>query len=294
MRLREWISVLPQYALPQHALARVAYSLTRWRFGPWKNLSIRWFCARFRVDLGEAENENAESYPTFNAFFTRALKPGARPVDTSGHAVISPVDGIVSRAGRLDGGMIVQAKGRSYSVDALLGPDSGSGEFADGAYFTLYLSPRHYHRVHMPLRGRLEQMTYIPGRLFSVNEVTTNQVPGLFTRNERLVFRFATHCGPVVVCMVGAIFVAGMETVWHGEVAPARNRQWTRYDYVNRETAITFDKGAEIARFNMGSTVILLFGKDVVEWDGSLVPGVEVKMGQQIGIYSTFPSPGYR
>lgn len=275
--------MLPQYVLPQHGLSRLAYALTRWTFGPWKALLIRSFIRAYGVDLREAEQDDAAAYATFNAFFTRALKPGIRNIDAALDAVVSPVDGIVSQAGRLDGDTLIQAKGRSYSSTVLLGPGGRAGDFADGVFATFYLSPRHYHRVHMPIPGRLEVMTYIPGRLFSVNDATTNQVDQLFARNERITCRFDTRCGPLMVCMVGAIFVAGMETVWHGEVTRARGGQPTQNFYAGRDRALTFDKGVEIARFNMGSTVILLFAKGAVDWESGLVSGVEVKMGQTIG-----------
>lgn len=289
----EYFKVLPQYLLPHHLVSGLAFRLARCKWGPCKNFLIRSFIRRFAVDLREAQQEAIGAFPDFNAFFTRELKSGIRPIAGPDAAVVSPVDGQISQIGVIHGGDIIQAKGRSYTAASLFGDGGdGSAPFADGRFITLYLAPRNYHRVHLPLRGRLEQMTYLPGRLFSVNADSTDRINGLFARNERILCRFVTDCGPMIVCMVGALLVGGMETVWHGQVTPAGVRRRMRCDYNDGRKPITYDKGAEIARFNMGSTVILLFEKDAVEWESDLAPGTTVKMGQKIGTASsTFPSP---
>jgi len=272
-----------QQVLPQHALTALVYQLTRCRV-PWaKDFLIRNFCRIYRVDLGEAELTDAGAYPSFNAFFTRALQTGARPVDPAPDALVSPVDGRVSQIGRIRDGLLVQAKGRDYSVAALLGDSPADAErFSGGSFATLYLAPHNYHRIHMPCAARLQHMRYIPGRLFSVNESSVEEIDNLFARNERVVCTFDGP-GRVVVCPVGALFVGSMETVWHGEITPARERHITDFDYSSTAPVRDFARGDEMGRFNMGSTVILLFEEGRVEWDTKLGPGSEVRVGQRIG-----------
>lgn len=271
-----------QHLLPKQLLSHAVHRLMRSRT-PWlKNLLIRNFLKGYAVDMAEAEHSDAFSYPSFNAFFTRGLRPGVRPVaDTA--AIVSPVDGIVSQAGLLDGHSILQAKGRHYSVVELLGGDENrAARYAGGQFACLYLAPYNYHRIHMPLAGTVEEVLYVPGALFSVNAATARAVPRLFARNERVVCEFATAAGRMALVMVGALFVGSMETVWAGEInpPPRRNRvpQPLRQG-VGRELAL----GQEMGRFNMGSTVILLFEPGRVTLHPSMRPGAAVRMGEVIG-----------
>jgi phosphatidylserine decarboxylase len=271
-----------QYLLPQHLLSRwigrIAESETPWV----KNTFINWFVRRYNVDMSEAENADPLSYRNFNAFFTRALRADARPLATIANSIVCPADGSVSQAGRIESGRILQAKGQWYSALELIGGDETvAAAFNEGHFATIYLSPRDYHRVHMPVGGKLERMIYVPGDLFSVNQTTADNVPRLFARNERLVCIFSTDCGPVAVILVGAMIVAAIETVWAGQIAPA-----IAHDKVRNEAAsapVQLDKGAEMGRFKLGSTVVLLFGKDAVTWSEALTAGNTVRMGQQIG-----------
>lgn len=270
--------------LPHHLLSWVMYWITRNQWPPLKNLLIKTIIRSYRVEMQDARESDPEKYSSFNAFFTRELRPEARPVDEDKLAIVSPVDGSVSQAQCIEDGRIFQAKGQDYSLDELLGSDSEWTECFQGGHFaTLYLSPRDYHRVHMPMDGRLLQMTHVPGRLFSVSPSTTRVVPALFSRNERVINIFDTVSGPMAVIMVGAIFVASMDTVWAGTVAPA-SRRITHWDYSGTPpTPVQLQKGDELGRFNMGSTVILLFPKDKADWNESLVPGSRVRMGELIG-----------
>ena len=270
-----------QYLLPQHLLSRWIGRLAASEI-PWlKNTFIRWFVRRYNVDMNEAVHTDPTAYPSFNAFFTRALRDGARAIDPGADAVACPADGAVSQAGRIEGGRILQAKGQWYSALELLGGDAElTAAFDDGAFATIYLSPRDYHRVHMPVAGKLRRTLYLPGDLFSVNQTTADNVPRLFARNERLVCVFDTDCGPLAVILVGAMIVAAIETVWAGQIAPAALRQ-IRNDLPG--TPVELDKGAEMGRFKLGSTVVLLFGKNAVTWDDALTAGAAVRMGQSIG-----------
>ncbi|OBS10446.1 phosphatidylserine decarboxylase [Acidihalobacter prosperus] len=276
--LKSW----PLYLLPHHALSRVIYALTRIR-SPLAAPVIRWFVRAYSVDLAEAEYPRPREYPSFNAFFTRALRADARPIDTAPEAVVSPVDGTVSAAGAIDAERIFQAKGRDYSLVELLAGEAHADDYRGGRFATLYLSPRDYHRIHMPIDGTLRHMTYIPGRLFSVAPHTVATIPRLFARNERVVAHFDTPAGPMAVVMVGAINVAAIETVWAGLVTPPAGRHVCELSYpVEGETAVRLRRGEELGRFNMGSTVILLFGADGVAWSDNLASGQTVRMGRMI------------
>jgi len=276
---------LPQYLWPQRLLTGLTYRLTRARL-PWlKDALIRGFVRHFRVDLAEALEPDARAYPDFNAFFTRALKPGVRPVATGDRVVCCPVDGAVSQIGVADDDRLVQAKGRTFSLAALLGGDPERARpFRGGAFATLYLSPRDYHRIHMPLAGRLRVMVHVPGKLFSVSPLTARAVPDLFARNERVVALFDTPAGPMAVVLVGAINVASIETVWAGAITPPLGKTVRQWSYPpNGEGSVRLDKGAELGRFNMGSTVILLFGRGAARWKPDIRPGAAVRMGQVLG-----------
>ena len=276
---------LPQYLLPQRLLTRLVYRLARVRT-PWlKDALIRHFARRFRVKLDEAQESDPRAYPDFNAFFTRALKPGARPVAPGDWAVCCPVDGAVSQIGVADADTLLQAKGRSFSLTALLGGDPERARpFQGGVFATLYLSPRDYHRIHLPLAGRLREMVHIPGKLFSVSPLTTRMVPELFARNERVATVFDTPAGPMALVLVGAINVASIETVWAGTITPPLGTVIRRWSYPpNGDGAVRLDKGAELGRFNMGSTVIVLFGPGAVRWEAAIRAGMTVRMGQRLG-----------
>ena len=276
-RLKAWL----QYPLPQHLISRLTYRLTRTRHTGFKDWMIRRFIRRFGVDMGEAAQEDLKAYATFNAFFTRALKIGARPVDMTAEALVSPVDGSVSQMGAIEGERIFQAKGRDYTTLELLGRDAVAADrFEGGAFAALYLSPRDYHRIHMPIAGVLTRMLHVPGRLFSVNPPTTRAVPRLFARNERVVCLFETEAGPMALVMVGAMNVASIETVWAGEVTPPERSEVRAWDYSRGE--VQLEKGAELGRFNMGSTVILLFGRERIRWEVGYGPGGPVRMGRKI------------
>lgn len=271
-----------QYLVPQHGLSRAAGWLANCRWPLVKKPFIRWFVRRYQVDMSEAVQEDALAYEHFNAFFTRALKADARPVDAADKTIVCPADGSVNQIGAISEGRLLQAKGRTYSVAELLGGDADlAAEFEDGQFATIYLSPSNYHRVHMPLEGTLQQMTVIPGDLFSVNDATAREVPRLFARNERAVTLFDTEAGPMAVVLVGAMIVAGIETVWAGEVAPFSRRIATSH-YGNR-APITLARGVEMGRFKLGSTVVVLLGKNKVSWAEHLQAGSKTRMGEAMG-----------
>jgi len=280
--LPNFIFIALQYLLPQHLLSRCVGRLAECRGVKTKNLLIKAFATHFVVDMSEAEEEDLSQYENFNAFFTRALKPDARPICEESKAIVSPADGAVSEIGDIELGSVMQAKGQYYSLISLLGGDAGlTNALMGGKFVTVYLSPRDYHRVHMPYAGRLLKMTYVPGQLFSVNQATANKVPGLFARNERLVCEFEADFGRFAVVLVGAMIVAGIETVWAGEVAPVKPRLHSvAYD---QQTEILLQKGEEMGRFKLGSTAIILFPENTVEWQQDLSNGSAVKMGQALG-----------
>jgi len=271
-----------QYLLPQHGLSRLMHTAVRIR-RPWvKNAMIRAICKLYRVDLTEAACDSLDSFDCFNTFFTRALKTGARPICSEPDAIACPADGAISQIGAIEGKLLFQAKGHSFKLADLLGGDEGEAEkFESGSFVTVYLSPRDYHRIHLPVAGTLAAMTHVPGELFSVNVATTENVPNLFARNERVICYFDTAAGPMAVILVGAIFVSSIETVWHGEVTPPRSKTIRRWDYSTQ--GLSFERCAEIGRFNMGSTVIVLFGTGHARWSSKLQAGSSVKMGVSLG-----------
>lgn len=285
MHLADRLFVALQSLIPQRWLSARLYRLARLTWPPLKDLMIRAFIRHYRVDLSEALEPDPRAYPHFNAFFTRALKADARPMDPDPQAILSPVDGVISQIGTIDEGRLFQAKGHTYRVEELLALAPGEPHpFAGGRFATLYLSPRDYHRIHMPLAGRLEQMVYVPGRLFGVNSATAALVPHLFARNERLICRFATEAGPMAVILVGALIVGGLETVWAGEITPPhRGPEPERWDYPPEAPSIQLARGQELGRFNLGSTVILLLPGQTAEWDPKRVAGSPIKVGQRLG-----------
>ena len=283
IRFTDTLFALPQYLLPHHLLSRSMGLLTRSRNRFWKNLLIKWFVWHYGVDLGEAEQPDLTAYPSFNRFLTRALHSGVRPRPEDPAAIVSPADGVVSQFGVITDGEIIQAKGKTYGVTELLGGDALQAEaFHGGRFATVYLSPRDYHRLHMPIAGRLEAMVHVPGRLFSVNSATTAVIPNLFARNERVVAFFETEAGPMALVLVGALFVASIETLWHGVVTPPMGRRIRTWRY--QDDAPLLQCGEEMGRFNMGSTVIVLFGEQSIEWGGHLSSGAAIRMGQPIGV----------
>jgi phosphatidylserine decarboxylase len=282
--MQQRLFILSQYLLPHHLLSRLIGYAAECRTTWFKSRLINWFAKQYQVDMSEAAVEQLDAYEHFNAFFTRALKDGARPLDSSADAVLCPADGAVSQLGKIEHGRIFQAKGHSFSVLELLGGDSNrAAEFMGGEFATIYLSPKDYHRVHMPLAGTLREMIYVPGRLFSVNQTTAENVPELFARNERAVCIFDTERGPMAVVLVGAMIVASIETVWAGLITPPkRELKSTRYDSAAR-APIELAKGAELGRFKLGSTAIVLFGPEQVQWASELGASSAVRMGQRLG-----------
>ncbi|HYE35223.1 archaetidylserine decarboxylase [Methylocaldum sp.] len=278
----ERLFALGQYVLPQHRLSRLMGSITRCRNTVFKDAMIRSFIKLYGVDMEQALDPDPAAYGCFNEFFTRALKPETRPIAPAPDAVICPADGTVSRIGAITEGRIIQAKGKNFSVTDLLGGHAQNAKlFANGRFATIYLSPRDYHRLHMPLSGTLREMTHVPGKLFSVNAATTANVSNLFARNERVITLFDTEAGPMALVLVGAIFVASIETVWHGIVTPPTGATLRTWHYPENPPVLS--RGQEMGRFNMGSTVIVLFGDNVVEWEESLTADSIVCMGQSLG-----------
>jgi phosphatidylserine decarboxylase len=270
-----------QYLLPHHLLSRLVFRFMRIRLAPLKNVQIAVVGGLARVDWSESKHQSYGDFETFNAFFTRELAKGARPLDPDPEAFVSPSDGRISQCGRITNDRILQAKGHHYSVRSLLANDPDSLEFLNGFFHTIYLSPRDYHRVHMPLRGTLQRMIHVPGRVFSVSPATVRQIPNLFARNERVVSLFATPHGPMALVLVGAMLVSSMETVWSGVVTPPRGRKIARGDWSRRD--ISLQRGDEMGRFNMGSTVILLLPPGAVSSIENYEPGDPVLMGQKLG-----------
>ncbi len=268
-----------QYVLPKQLLTRLVGVLAGAKLGKATTWAIQRFAAIYHINTAEMA-EDMESFATFNDFFARALKPDARPIDAAENSIVSPADGRISQYGTLLKNLQLQAKDHYFSVDSLLGDAQNAAAFTDGSFITVYLSPSDYHRVHMPFAGRLLQMTYIPGELFSVNPLYTQNIPELFARNERVVCLFDTALGKMAVVLVGAAIVRSITTVWAGVVAPNRSRQVTVFDYSDQD--IRFNKGDEIGRFTMGSTVICLFGKNAVEFAADLALEQHVAVGQKI------------
>ena len=272
------MAVLPQYLLPKQAMTLLAGQIAGARGGAMTTRLIRWFIERYRVDMAEAANPDPAAYVTFNDFFTRALAPGMRPLADAD--LVCPVDGAISQLGAIEGDALLQAKGHTFTVQALVGGDATLARpFLDGHFATLYLSPKDYHRVHMPCAGRLVRMIHVPGELFSVNPTTARGVPNLFARNERVVCVFESERGPFVQVLVGATIVGSMATVWHGVVNPPRPGQVRDWRYEGAK-AVSLDKGAEMGRFLLGSTLVLLFPKGPLAFNPAWKPGAAIRMGE--------------
>ncbi|MFT5606159.1 MAG: phosphatidylserine decarboxylase [Paracoccaceae bacterium] len=274
--------IVIQYLLPQHLLSRLVGKLAETKIFWLKNLLVERFIKQYGVDMSEAAEEDHRYYATFNEFFTRKLKPGARDICPVQSEIACPADGAISQLGDIRDGRIFQAKGHEFSLFTLLGDNNEDAlPFRNGKFATVYLSPKDYHRVHMPLDGKLITTHYIPGQLFSVNQNTAENVDNLFARNERLVCLFETPAGPMAMILVGAMIVAGIETVWGGQIAPPpKTVQSQRFDKL---LAVELKKGEEMGRFMLGSTVILLFGENAVEWLPAFDAGTETRMGETLG-----------
>lgn len=284
--MKTTLFILFQQIVPQHLLSRLVGLLAE-STQPWlKNWLIKRFIAHFNVDMSEAKEPSPQAYANFNAFFTRELKENARKITLDENLVVSPADGAISEIGKVEFGRILQAKGRGYSLTALLGGDDERARpFIDGRFATIYLSPRDYHRVHMPAGAVLKESIYVPGDLYSVNQTTADNVDSLFARNERLISIFETEQGPMAMILVGAMIVAGIETVWSGQVAPPPKTPRKIFS-TQADTAIRLEQGAEMGRFKLGSTVILLFPDQAVEWIDSLRAGTAVRLGEVIGEFT--------
>jgi phosphatidylserine decarboxylase len=278
------LAVLPQYLLPKGGLTRLAGAIASAQRGATTTRLIRWFVGRYGVDMDEAAEPDITRYTSFNDFFTRALKDGARPLAQAD--LVCPVDGAISQFGRIRGAQIFQAKGHDYTTRALVGGDASlAAQFEDGHFATLYLSPKDYHRIHMPCAGRLRRMLHVPGALFSVNPTTARGVPGLFARNERLVCVFDSAAGPFVLVLVGATIVGSMATVWQGVVNPPRPGALREWHYA--EQSLSLDQGAEMGRFLLGSTVVLLFPSGGLQFSPDWAPGRGVRMGEAMASRTT-------
>lgn len=282
--MKEQFFAFIQYFLPHHLISRAVYCFVESTCPRFKNALIRRVIKQYDVDMSEADRETPEEYLHFNDFFTRSLKPGLRPLPEDESLIVSPADGEVSQLGDIENGRIFQAKGHDYSLIELLGGDSDLGqEFMGGKFATIYLSPRDYHRVHSPFGGTLRKMIHVPGRLFSVNQGTVENIPNLFARNERVVAIFDTEHGPMAVIMVGAMIVASIETVWAGLVTPIRKKVRTFEYGEDSAEQVSLKRGDEMGRFKMGSTAIVLFGKDQVDWLESFEAGSKIRMGEALG-----------
>lgn len=274
--LKKQIFIQAQRLVPQHKLSRIVGKVASSDHPVVKNAVIQVFKAKYGIDMSIAEQSDALKYESFNAFFTRALKSGCREVDAQADSIVSPADGVISQIGKIQAGEIFQAKGQQFSVDKLIGDPQLAAAFHQGEFATVYLSPRDYHRVHMPLAGRLTETLYIPGELFSVNQTTAENIPGLFARNERMVCLFDTELGRMAVVLVGAMIVAGIETVATGKVKPTGRLELEHHD-------LMLEKGDELGRFYLGSTAIVLFEKDKMAWNSQFKANSVVNMGQAMG-----------
>ena len=284
--LSDQLACLPSWLLPQHTASRLVYQLARSR-RPWlKQLLIDSLIRVYKVDLTDAAQPDPRAYPDFVSFFTRALRDDARPLAGDERTLASPADGTLSACGHIAGDELIQAKGRTFTTAELLGGDFAlAGEFTDGEFCTVYLAPRDYHRVHMPLAGTLRSMTHVPGRLFSVQGATARQVDRLFARNERLVCVFDTACGPLAVVLVGALLVSSISTVWAGQINPHGERRglWRKTYPASGEGSVSLPRGAELGYFAMGSTVILLMPSGGFAWDGAMREGGALRCGEALG-----------
>lgn len=282
MKLRARLFIALLHIIPQYFLSHMMWHLTRCEYKWFLKLILPLFIRHFKVNMKEAKNTDWRSYASFNTFFTRELKEDAREICVDEKNIASPVDGAISQHGKINTDLIFQAKGHAYSLTQLLGDREDLGKtFKNGQFNTIYLAPKDYHRIHMPVDGTLKEMIHVPGELFSVNPTTVNNVPALFARNERVICLFDTPAGPMAMILVGAIFVGSIETVWHGEVTPPRQKDIRNWNYGDEN--ISYAKGDEMGRFNMGSTVILLYANKHMDWVKELKAEQSVRLGEIIG-----------
>ncbi|AMW80175.1 phosphatidylserine decarboxylase [Acinetobacter sp. TGL-Y2] len=274
--LKKKIFIQAQRVVPQQKLSRVVGKVAASENPLLKNIVIQAFKAKYGIDMSIAEQQNALKFKSFNEFFTRSLKDGVRAIDSNPNSIVSPADGAISQLGKINDGDIFQAKGQSFSVEKLIGDPQLAEPFKQGEFATVYLSPKDYHRVHMPYAGTLTETLYIPGELFSVNQITAENIPGLFARNERMVCLFDTDLGRMAVVLVGAMIVAGIETVATGKVKPTGRLELNHHD-------LKIEKGAELGRFYLGSTAVVLFEKDKMQWDTAFKANSLVVMGEALG-----------
>jgi phosphatidylserine decarboxylase len=275
-RLKKQIFIQAQRVVPQHQLSRVVGKLAASEHPIIKNTVIQAFKAQYGIDMSIAEQSNALKFKSFNEFFTRSLKQGVRQIDTDPRSIVSPADGAISQLGKIEEGDIFQAKGQNFSVEKLIADPQLAEPFKNGHFATVYLSPKDYHRVHMPFAGTLTETLYVPGELFSVNQTTAENIPGLFARNERMVCLFDTELGRMAVVLVGAMIVAGIETVATGKVKPTGRLELNQHN-------LFLEKGAELGRFYLGSTAVILFEKDKIQWDAMFKANSVVVMGEALG-----------
>ena len=273
------LKIIGQYLLPKHLVTLLAGKLANAKMGKFTTFLITKFIKQFKIDMSEAKYSEAADFETFNDFFTRELKAGLRPIIEGDNNLATPVDGCVSQQGDIKAGRIFQAKGHDFSLRELLGGrDDVAAPFDDGIFSTVYLAPKDYHRIHMPITGKLEQMIFIPGDLFSVNPLTAQNVPNLFARNERAVAIFSTAIGPMAMVLVGATIGGSIETVWEGTLTPQKNKEIQYWDYQDQE--IVLQKGAEMGRFKLGSTIVALFPKNSIEFSDALAPSSVTRLGE--------------
>ncbi len=283
--LTDYLKTWPLFLLPQHFLSSLLHRFIRIKQPGFKNLQISQFIKLFKVNMNEAVENDINSFEDFNHFFTRQLKTDARADNTRSNELCCPVDGAISAIGNIEDEQLIQAKGHYYSLNELLaGDQSLANTFRNGKFATIYLSPRDYHRIHMPIEGALTEMLHVPGQLFGVNRASVKTIPRLFARNERVINLFDTPAGPMALILVGAIFVSSIETTWHGVVTPPRSKQVQRWQYQDEKK---LQKAQEMGRFNMGSTVVLLFAKDMLEWNAQLQANTPVQLGQLLGKITT-------
>ena len=276
------LNLLLQYLLPKHILTRLVGKIANCHVRWLKNFFISQYRKFYRIDMADFLEPDLTKYPTFNDFFTRALKPGVRPISDDRRVIISPVDGKVFQVGKVSNNTIINAKGKGFTLEQLLVDKEMASQFANSNFSVLYLAPSDYHRIHMPLDGKLKSMRYIPGELFSVNPHIVNSIPDVFARNERVVATFDTQIGSVVMILVGAIIVGSIETTWAGVVAPSNATTVKNWDYAKQE--IAFERGAEVGSFKLGSTVILLFPEQKTQWNQEVKENMAIKMGQDLGV----------
>lgn len=281
--LDEKLFALSQYPLPHHGISRAAGWLAQSKVTWLKNALISRFIKTYGVNMAEAQRREIADYANFNDFFTRELKEGARPFDSASNVIVSPADGAISQFGSIKKQQIIQAKGQEYSLQTLLGGKSETAKpFENGEFMCIYLSPKDYHRLHMPIRGELKESIYVPGRLFSVNPATAQNVPNLFARNERLVCIFETELGPMAMVLVGAMIVAAIETVWAGRITPFNSIK--RFSFDEETPQVVLEKAAEMGRFCLGSTVILCFPEKSLQWQADLKSTQSLQMGQTLAL----------